>query len=214
MRLIIFGATGNTGLQFVTQALERGHEVTAFVRDPARLDITHEHLSVVQGDIKDKESIERALANPVDAVVCALGIFNFSPSSELSDGTKRLIDVMEKRGVRRLAVVTSLGVGDSKGQGNFVARCFQKLSLRQVLADKERQESHIRNSSLQWTIARPARLTDGAGVRHDLVQWQGPTPKNVKFSWAVSRASVAGFLLDALENGTHFGQAISLSDPR
>lgn len=214
MKLIIFGATGKTGLQFVTQALERGHDVTAFVRDSAKLNITHQRLTAVLGDIQDAGSIDRALDAGFDAVISALGIFHREPRTDLSDGTKNLIAAMESKGIQRLAVVSSLGAGDSKGQGNFVARNLQKLLLKHVLADKDRQEEAIQGSSLQWTIARPPQLTDDTRIRTDLIEWQGALPAGARPTWKISRASVAAFLLDAVEKQRHIGAAVNISDPK
>src|SRR5712691_1620443 len=59
-RVLIVGATGGTGQQLVTQALERGYAVTALVRDPSRLQIDHAQLTVIQGDVLDEGSIEAA----------------------------------------------------------------------------------------------------------------------------------------------------------
>jgi putative NADH-flavin reductase len=214
MRLIIFGSTGKTGLQFVSQALERGHSVTAFVRDPAKLTLSHDNLQVVQGDIQDAASIDKALDGSYDAVISALGIFHKDPRSELSAGTRNLLDAMEARGPDRLAVVSSLGAGDSKGQGSLLARGLQRFLLNEVLVDKTRQEEMIQSSSLRWTIARPPQLTDDETVRTDLFEWQGGEPRGVKLTWKVSRASVAGFLLDAVEKGTHIREIVNISEPK
>ena len=71
MRLIIFGATGATGQQLVQQALAQGHQVRAFVRDPAKVELRHDNLEVVQGDMLDPVTVDRALAGGADAVVLA-----------------------------------------------------------------------------------------------------------------------------------------------
>jgi uncharacterized protein YbjT (DUF2867 family) len=214
MRIIIFGATGKTGLCFVEQALAHGHTVTAFLRDPAKLDVEHPDLHKVVGDIQDRESIDRALAEPFDAAISALGIFHREPRTELSSGTKNVLDALQAHGVNRIGVVSSLGAGDSKGQGNFLARNLQRFLLSHVLDDKGRQEELIRNSGLQWTIARPPQLTDVPDIRTDLIEWHGPAPKGVKLTWKVSRASVAAFLIAAIENGSHINEVVNISEPK
>lgn len=70
MKLLIFGST--IGRQLVEQALEQEHTVTAFARDPAKLDIKHTHLKVAQGDVMDLASVEKAMQGQ-DAVLCVLG---------------------------------------------------------------------------------------------------------------------------------------------
>jgi putative NADH-flavin reductase len=79
MKLLIFGATGGTGRQLVDQALAQGHEVTAFVRNPAKMTTPHENLKIVKGNIMDCHSVGAAVAGQ-DAVFSALGVrFNWVP---------------------------------------------------------------------------------------------------------------------------------------
>lgn len=214
MRILVFGSTGKTGLQIVRQALDRGHAVAAFLRDPTKLDISHANLSTISGDILQPDSIESAFSDKYDAVISALGIFHREPRTDLSDGTQNIIGAMQKNEIRRLLVVSSVGAGDSKGQGNFLARNLQRLLLSHVLADKDTQEKHIAASRLDWTIVRPPQLTDDATIRTDLVAWEGPTPAKPALSWKVSRASVAAFLLDELEQSRYIGKAVNISNPK
>jgi putative NADH-flavin reductase len=72
MKLLVFGATGGTGKQLVQQALQQGHAVTAFARDPGKIKVTHDNLRVVRGDILQPGSVETAVAGQ-DAVLSALG---------------------------------------------------------------------------------------------------------------------------------------------
>ncbi len=211
-KIIVFGATGKLGLQVLRQALDLGFDVTAFVRDPARLVMQHPKLHVVTGDILDAGSVERGLASGYDAVISALGIFHREPRTELSDGTANIVRAMEKHGITRLVVVSSLGAGDSKGQGNLLARGLQRLLLRHVLVDKDRQEALVAASSLTWTILRPPQLTDEPTARADLVAWSGP-PSREKKSWKTSRASVARAALEAVSKGKYLRQAVNISEP-
>ena len=214
MRLLVLGATGKTGARIVEQALDRGHAVTAFVRDPNKMIISHSDLQIVAGNILDPKSMEAAFAEPVDAVISALGIFHREPRTDLSDGTRNVLEAMKRHGVRRLAVVSSLGAGDSRGQGNFLARNLQRMLLSHVIDDKDRQEADVQASGLEWTIVRPPQLTDNAAIRKDLACWTGPTPKQPKLTWKTSRASVAGFILDAVEQGLYIQQAVNISEPK
>jgi putative NADH-flavin reductase len=61
MNVLVFGASGGTGREVVQQALAQGHSQTAFVRAPAKFDINHAHLTVVQGDVADYAAVERAV---------------------------------------------------------------------------------------------------------------------------------------------------------
>ena len=112
MKLIIFGSTGGTGRQIVAQALEQGHEVTAFARSPEKLDQKHEKLKVVQGNVLDFASLERAIQGQ-DVVLCTLGLPPMDKSNLRANGTKNIIRAMEKTGVKRFICQSSAGVGDS-----------------------------------------------------------------------------------------------------
>jgi uncharacterized protein YbjT (DUF2867 family) len=214
MRLLILGATGKTGAKTVEMALARNHTVTAFVRDRAKMTTSAPKLHVIEGDMLNPESIERAFVERYDAVISALGIFHREPKTDLSDGTRNVLEAMQRQDIQRIAVVSSIGAGDSRGQGNFFARNLQRLLLSHVIDDKDRQEAHIEASGLDWTIVRPPQLTDNDTVRTDLVTWQGPSPEQPKLTWKTSRASVAGFLLDAVEQGLYIKQAINISEPK
>jgi putative NADH-flavin reductase len=210
--IIVFGATGKTGHQLVEQALKRGLRVTAFARDPQKMQLAHERLTVVQGDMLDAASLDVALNPDIDAAVSALGVFTRKPSTELSTGTSNIISALNKNSIRRFIVVSSLGVHDSRGQGNFAARMWQRFVIPRMLEDKERQEQIIRDSDLDWTVFRPCRLMDEAVSRQDLVEWSGP-PSSVRVTWKISMASLANRILDVLDDPAYARRALSLSDP-
>src|SRR2546425_325631 len=114
-RLLIVGATGGTGRQLVAQALGRGFEVTALVRNPARLAIPHRHLTILQGDVLDYAAVEAAVRGQ-DAVLSALGHTHYFPPTQiLSRGTANILRAMESSGAPRFVCETSLGIGDSAG---------------------------------------------------------------------------------------------------
>jgi putative NADH-flavin reductase len=210
--IIVFGATGKTGGHLVDQALQRGMNVTAFARDPQKMQLSHERLTIVPGDILDTASLDAALSEDIEAAVSALGVFSRKPSTELSTGTANIITALNKKSVRRFVVVSSLGVHDSRGQGNFAARAWQRFVIPKVLEDKERQEQAIRDSDLDWTVFRPCRLIDAPDVRQDLVEWSGPPP-SVRVTWRISMASLANRILDVLDDPAYARRAINLSDP-
>lgn len=214
MKLTVFGATGRTGQEIVRQALDRGHSLTALVRDESRLAELNGALQLVHGDMLDAGAVDRLLGKPADAVISALGFFHREPSTDLSDGTRNIVDAMRRNAVRRLGVVTSLGAGDSRGQGNLLARLIQKFQLSHVLDDKERQEAVVRDSGLDYTIVRPPRLTNRVGNAGDLVVWQGDTPGAPRLTWTASRSAIAELLLDAIENGRYVKCAINVSEKK
>ena len=209
MRLLVFGSTGGTGRELVRQALEHGHEVTAFARRPKVLRITHERLRLVQGDALDAASVERA-AKGQEAVLSALGprlIGN--PTTLLSQSARVIITAMQKHGVRRLVVESSLGVGASEGHmGRFFSWIVVPLLLRHIYADKELQERVIARSALDWTIVRPAILTNRPRTgRYRVWRDVAPTPRLA----CISRADVADCMLSVLVNRKTYKRAINCS---
>lgn len=209
MRVLIVGSTGGTGRQLVSQALERGHHVTALARNPARLQIQHENLRVVRGDVLDEAAIDAAVEGQ-DAVLSALGHKRwFYPNRILSDGTRNVIQAMEKHGVRRLVCETALGIGRTWWRmGLYYTLFVIPFILPLYFWDKHRQEAVIRASSLDWIIVRPGALTNGpkrGAYRH------GPGIGNPLWTVRISRADVADFMLNQLSDDTYLRAAPGLA---
>lgn len=210
--ILIFGATGKTGIQLVSQALEQGHNVSAFLRDPAKLEIHHDRLHVLEGDVQDKLAVEAAITSmPFDAVISALGVYIREPVTPVADGTQNILDVMAVHGPKRFICISSLGAGDSKGEGNWLASFIQKRFLSFVLRDKDFQERAIVKSNLDWTIIRPPQLTDDPNVHDDCLCWVGPKDKSQKVIWKVSRADVASECLRLVDRPDFVREAITIA---
>lgn len=208
MKLLIFGATGGTGRQFVEQALEQGHTVTAFVRNPAKFNIKHANLQIVQGDVMEFASVEQAVKNQ-DVVFSTIGSPALSKNTVRSEGTRNIICAMEKTGIKRFISVSTFGVGDSREMLPFLYKyILVPLLLRHVFADHEVQENYIKQSRLNWTIVRPTALTNGSHTgeyKHGFPL----TGKNLKNK--ISRADVADFMLKQLTDDTYIRKTPGLS---
>lgn len=208
MKLLIFGSTGGTGRLLVERALALGHAVTAFARDPSKLDVAHTNLEVVRGDVMDFASVEKAVRGQ-EAVLSALGAPASQRDSVRSDGTQNIIRAMEESGVRRFVCMTTLGMGDSRDLLPFHYKYFiVPLVLRHAFADSEIQEDRIRRSNLDWTIVRPAALTNGdrtGAYRH------GFSAKEKGLKIKVSRSDVADFMLGQLADDTYLRKTPGVS---
>ena len=182
MKLLIFGASGHTGRELVRQALERGHSVTAFVRQPSKLASPHPHLRIIQGDVGDATAVRAALPNQ-DAVVSALGVGTpLKHDLTVIDGVRHIVQAMEADGPRRFLYLSFIGVTESRAAVGVVLRYIAPIPLREEIADHEAKEKLVRSSTLDWTIVRPPKLTNGPRTG------KYRSGENVK-TWKIGRAS-------------------------
>jgi len=208
MKVIVFGATGGTGTQLVKQALENGDQVTAFARQTNKLNIQHEHLQTVQGDILDLAAVTHAIKGH-DAVLCALGAPAMNKSGIRAQGTKNIIKAMEQTGVNRMICMSAYGCGDSYELLPFHYKfLILPLMLRHVYADHEVQEQHVQASKLDWTLVRPSALID---KKQSADYWHGTSASDTPLKLKISRENVAEFMLKQLTDTTYLNKAANLS---
>ena len=193
MDVLVFGASGATGREVVKRALDRGHSVSAFVRDPDKLEIQHANLALMVGDVTEYALVERA-AQRQDAVASALGSGNsLSSDPALIDGVRNIVRAMDHAGVRRFVYLSMLGVGGSDKQLGLVDRYIVlPLLLRNVMKDHAIKEGLIKPSALDWVIVRPPRLTNGP---YTGTYRSGEDVRERALSASVSRADVADFMV-------------------
>ncbi|MEV4128414.1 SDR family oxidoreductase [Nocardia sp. NPDC049707] len=207
MRIAVFGATSTVGRLVVEQALEQGHEVTAFTRNAASVQQRHERLHVVEGNVLDTHSVERAVAGQ-DAVLISLGAGR--KGVVRAEGTRAVLEAMDRTGVKRLICQTTLGVGDSRGNLNFLWKYVMfEMLLREAYADHEKQEEYVRGSNLDWTIVRPSAFTDGP--RTDAYR-HGFRADTKGLSLKIARADIAAFMLTQLTDPTYTHLAPGISN--
>lgn len=204
-RVLIVGATGGTGRQLVMQALERGYEVTALVRDSSTLDVVHPRLTTMQGDVLDEGCVLAAMRGQ-EAVLSALGHKRyFYPTRILSEGTRNILRSMATHGVPRLVCETALGIGDSAGRmGLYYTFFVIPVILPFYFWDKTRQERIIARSNVEWVIVRPGVLTNGekrGRFRH------GRNVGSFLSTVRISRSDVADFMLNQLASDTYLRTA-------
>jgi len=210
MKLIIFGATGGTGRELVSQALEQGHSVTAFARKPEKLSRQHENLQVIKGDILDLPALEHAIQGQ-DAVLCALGAPAMNKQKIRSTGTQNIIRAMEKTQVTRLICQSGYGSGETYERLPLHYKyIIFPLMLRHVFIDHELQESAIKQSQLDWTITRPGSLSNGSFTGE---YWHGVGPVDKAITLKISRADAADFMLKQLNDNHYLRQAPGVSYP-
>ncbi|GAA1930560.1 SDR family oxidoreductase [Streptomyces durmitorensis] len=209
MKLTVFGATGGVGGEIVRQALTAGHEVTAVVRDPARLSATGESLEVVRADLTDPESLRAAVAGR-DAVLSGLGARKKADAGIATALTRSVVHAMEAEGVRRLVVVSAAPVGPPAERQPAVDRITVALVskiLKPVYDDLRAMEAGLASSATDWTSVRPPRLQDKpvTGVYRKVV---GGTPASGRF---IGRADVAHAMLSVIDDLSTVKQGVGVA---
>ncbi|MWG35608.1 NAD(P)H-binding protein [Halomarina oriensis] len=204
--MAVFGATGRTGRPLVEQALGRGVDVVAFVRDASGLDVDHEHLTVVEGDAYTGTNVAEAVApggDPVDAVVSVLGQSDETPDDLLTVAGRNVMAAMRDHGVDRYVTLTGAGVRtdrDDPSLGGRAMNAVMKLVARDVLADASTHAKAVADSDLRWTIVRPPRLTEDAATGEYAAGYLRLGARE-----RLPREDLATFLLDCVEDGTYVG---------
>ena len=203
MRILIVGASKGIGLETTRQALAAGYDVRALARSAASINLSDAKLEKVQGDALNKPDVEAALAG-VDAVIVTLGVSLgslFKPVHLFSDATRVLIAAMKDKRVNRLICVTGFGAGDSRASIGFLQRVPFQIVFGRAYDDKSLQEQMIKESGLDWTIARPGVLLSGLKsgrykVLRDPSEWR---------NGIITRANVADFLVKQIEDHNLIG---------
>jgi nucleoside-diphosphate-sugar epimerase len=165
MHIVVVGGSKGTGALAAEAALARGHEVTVFSRNPDQLRLESPRLHRRAGSFFDAAAVQAAVAGQEAVIVTASGsslrAFREQPDY-FSRGTALVIAAMKAAGVRRLVVLSAYGVGESRrGVGFLSDKLILSLLLRLPFEDHERQERVVRESGLDWVLARPTRLTNG-----------------------------------------------------
>ena len=208
MKLLVLGATGGTGLEIVSQAIERGHSVTAFVRAPDPLKRFGDRITVIRGNLLNSSELQRVLEGH-DAVLSGFG-----PRLPVSKADATLLQLfaveltsgMFQASVRRVVVESTAFL--FKDSIIPPTNLFGRLFFPDIVRDAGEMENVFRKSGLDWTMVRPPRLTDKPRTGKYRVL-EGHLPG---FGFAISRADVADFMIKAGENGASVGKIVGVSN--
>ncbi|CAF0936487.1 unnamed protein product [Didymodactylos carnosus] len=193
MKISIFGSTGPTGRELVNQALEKGYKVSTLVRNP--LDIVHANLTVIKGNIFDIEAVKNVIENS-DAVISVLGftpqLFGEKSTDIYSKIASLLVKAMTELNLKKLMFCTSAGVENDPNEIWFYKHILKPLLLQKVYDDMQLAEKIITESSLDWILVRPARMTNGSLT----TQFRVSERFRSSGGTAISRADTAFFMLN------------------
>jgi putative NADH-flavin reductase len=193
----------------LSQALAEGHIVTVLVRNPAKLEISDERLTVIEGSLQDEHCVEQAIMG-AEAVLSALGPASNQPTFDISEGMQTILRVMPIAGVKRLVISTGAGVGDPEDEPRLFNRLMNvllKAAARYVYEDMLKTVDLVRASDLDWTVVRVPMLTDGPATGRVQVGMVGKG-----MGARICRADLASFMLQQLKSSQFTHKAPTISD--
>ncbi|GBF76195.1 hypothetical protein PA598K_04645 [Paenibacillus sp. 598K] len=161
MKVLILGATGRVGSHIVSHALHDGHQVTALVRSPEKMQRfePHERLTLLHGNVLEKEDLTRAIYGN-DVVISAL---NTDGTTTLSESMPLIIEAMDREGIERIIIVGTAGILQSRISPELLRYQSSESMRRSTRAAEEHHQVYhlLGQTSLQWTIVCPTALKDG-----------------------------------------------------
>ncbi|MFC4801771.1 NAD(P)-dependent oxidoreductase [Neobacillus sp. GCM10023253] len=162
MNILILGATGRVGSQIVTYALHDRHHVTVLVRTPEKIQINNENLTIIQGNVLNKDDLVRAMRG-IDVVISAL---NTDGTTTLSESMPFIIEAMENEGIQRIITIGTAGILQSRTTPNLLRYQSSESKRKSTRAAEEHHKVYelLKQSILDWTIVCPTYLPDGERV--------------------------------------------------
>lgn len=210
MNITIFGSTGPLGIELIKQALSAGHKVVAYARSADKLiDLKHEQLSVVIGNLSNRSEIERAVTG-ADAVISALGPKGKAAANELSYGVETIIQSMKKTGGKRLIALSTGSVRDPQDRFDLkysMLVAMIRTTVNSAYKEIIRSGELVRSSGLDWTLVRVGFLNNGEALPLK-VGYYGHGIVGVK----ISRASIAAFMLEQATSEKYVKQSPAISN--
>lgn len=203
LHVTVFGATGGIGHHVVELLLAAGHTVTAYARNPSKLQENHQNLRVVEGDLDDAAAIGAAV-NDADAVISALGpsLKRNTTGTPVTDGTRTIVKAMEASGVRRYIGLATPAVTDPRDRPTLRGKALgimPRIAMPNAFQEITGMTDAVTNTDLDWTIARITNPTDKPSKGTIRAGFLGRD----KVGWAMTRADIATFLVDQLDDDTY-----------
>ncbi|WP_158797506.1 NAD(P)-dependent oxidoreductase [Pedobacter sp. L105] len=211
MNIALIGASGFVGSAILTEALNRGHQVTAIVRNPENIAVHHEHLIIVKADAMDAAQITKAVEGK-DAVISAYnpGWSNPDIYNEFLKGSKSIQDGVKAAGVKRYIVIGGAGSLEvAPGVQAVDDPEFPAAIKPGATAARDYQNYIKEEKDLDWTFFSPAfEMHQGtSGVRQGHYRTGLDNPVfNEEGRSVLSVEDLALVIIDELENPKHIKQ--------
>jgi putative NADH-flavin reductase len=208
-KVIVFGATGGTGRHVIQQALDKGYQVTAVVRNPEQLSLRHPDLKLVKGDVLLPDTFQREIARH-DAVISCLGIAKIQKTTLYSVGIQNIIKAMRDSRIKRLVCISSgaisIPVNSSWIMTFLIKNVLQRL-YRPIYSDMLLMENAVADSDLDWTILRAPKLTNGERSNNYRVITGQPLRNIPK----IARADLADYIIGHLQEEKTYQSRVEIA---
>ncbi|XP_059471423.1 flavin reductase (NADPH) [Neocloeon triangulifer] len=205
--VVIFGATGYTGLKTVQAAINEGLTVRAFVRDPEKVPADlRDKVESFKGDVLKLDDVRKAVQGE-DAVIVALGTRNdIAPTTMMSEGMKNIVLAMIENGVRPVSVCLSAFLFF---QTEMLPKQFIPLT-----EDHKRMDQVLRNSGLDWIAVYPPHIADQPGTADGAYEVSHEEDKSTKFKGRrVSVYDLGHFLVKSILTPEHYQKICGIASP-
>jgi putative NADH-flavin reductase len=201
MKIAVFGSTGGNGRLVLADGIRRGHEVTAFARDAGALAGVAGLAGVVEGDGRDRDAAEKAIAGQAAVIVTVSG----RGEADVAAGIARTVTAaMASLGVSRLVAASAYGMVATRPY--IVAGVVRRI-FAQGFADQAAADQIVASSELDWTILRGTRLTGKAAG--------GPARRSTGLftagPYSLPRSAFAAALVDLAQDRTAVRQTMNIT---
>ena len=209
-KIVVFGATGPTGREFVRQALDEGHELTAIVRVPTSFNLKHDKMKVIKGDVLECSSFKNEIRGK-DAVISCLGSGGKTkPTIIYSKGIENILSMMGKSGIDRLICISAMGLSTNDQMG-FLTKILVKFVAQKIYGepykDMRLMEKILENANLDWTILKPPALTNKAKTE----SYRLGINEHISRPFSISRADLAHFMLKSIDDPKTFRAKVEIA---
>lgn len=208
MKVIVFGATGGTGLELVSQALKNGYTTSVFIHKHAEaLEHFTNKITIYHGDVRDFQSTNTAIKGQ-DAVLVALGVVPGVGTDVLSAGSANIVRAMQENSVKRIVVETGASLAEDRSTLPLLYKTMSAIPPMKYMFDAKReQEQVIKESGLDWILVRPANLNNGKLTK----KYKTGASLHLRVKSQVSRADVAHFMIEQLTHDTWLHKAVTIT---
>jgi putative NADH-flavin reductase len=196
--IALLGATGMVGDYLLQEALDRGHDVRALARNPAKLAHYGSRITVIEGDARDA-AVVSALLEGADVVVSALGPVKADGAAARTvnlDATRSVVQAMHQHGIARYVVVSGAAIvmpGDERDLLGWWIRTLARIGLPDAVVDKQAEYEFLAQSSVEWTLVRCPLIDPEPFRQNALVSLQTPP------AFRVRAGELAHFVLNEVD---------------